>query len=789
MFFNTQTSTLCSYNGKKYYTVIVHKEHDKDIIRNFLNSIGKRRESIPDRSVKVEDLKNHSKTRATYLLTDEEAELLKNHGKVKSINIDRSFHREASTEIIEYEMFNFKDRSTNNPNSFRDLQRFKNISFKQRNKIKSGRKEVLDTRTPAPLLFDRYHGTDYPLYSVHGIDSLSATQPPRTYPAEMVLPGTATGQLLRLQQKENPWITNNYPPSTFIEQTLSYYPFKNKGAGEDVDFIVLDSGVFLGHPEFNEISIPSITPKNYVKGNALRQIPQSNGATGSCQVLDIILDSPALIDPDYFYGDLINEKTFIRFDGTRVPYASAAIDWWGTNQLSARSAKFVSPSNGGSATGNNDFGKINYGSYEYFNRPLTPLGVNPPGNYSRDLYYGDPLSFVPAFSYAKHGTKVAGLAYGRTQGYAYNSNKWSLVINSRGGDDWENAFDVIKVFHKIKPTPIDKTEKNPTVVTSSVGPGYGQVFLQNFFFKDDAGNKKPFIYSTFRGVTTELPAPSGDRSTLNQYLSSMQHINSEMVENSISEAGKEMIESGVFFFQAGKNSNTNVVDASHPNYNNFLDSKAEYTQPQPYATTSDGTISAYMYSSRRGMPEQIGKTSTGEYPVILVGALDDTFYQNKELKAYYSNSGNGIDLWAPADGTMTATKKILGSKYSDFHRSAYVGPTYLRKDISPYPGALSAVNERFDGTSAATPVAAGFCVTLIANHRNWIWSDLKSWIKNELVGQPKSTFLNEVGDPSSPDDPAWNWYPDNERTQDFGSRGIYYPEGQLPKIPYLTDNF
>ena len=43
MFFNTQTSTLCSYNGKKYYTVIVHKEHDKDIIRNFLNSIVKRR--------------------------------------------------------------------------------------------------------------------------------------------------------------------------------------------------------------------------------------------------------------------------------------------------------------------------------------------------------------------------------------------------------------------------------------------------------------------------------------------------------------------------------------------------------------------------------------------------------------------------------------------------------------------------------------------------------------------------------------------------------------------------
>ena len=275
----------------------------------------------------------------------------------------------------------------------------------------------------------------------------------------------------------------------------------------------------------------------------------------------------------------------------------------------------------------------------------------------------------------------------------------------------------------------------------------------------------------------------------------MFNFNGEVVEDSITEAGAEMIDSGAFFFQAGKNSNTNVVDASHPNYNNFIDSRAEYTEPQPYVYTTDGAVSIYFYTSRRGMPEQIGKTPTGEYPVFLIGALDDTFYQNKEMKATYSVNGNGVDLWAPADGVLAASKKTINGVGSN---DASFGGNYLRKDILSFSDALTSVNQRFSGTSASTPIAASFCTTLIANHRNWIWSDLKSWIKNELVGQPKSTFLNEIGDPSSPDDPLWNWYPDAEIKDgappssyigSFGSRGIYYPEGTLPKIPYLTDNF
>ena len=520
MLFNTQTTTLCSYNGKKYYVVTVYKDHDKDVIKNFLNSIGRRRENIPDRKVNVEDLKNHSKKRATYLLTDEEAELLRTHEKVKSVNFDRTFHREITTEIIEYEMFNYKNRSTNNPNSFADLERLKNISFKQRNKIKSGRLETPDTRTPAPLLFDRYHNTDYPLYSFHGVDSIKqpdGATAPYSYPIEITLPGIATYQLIRLQQKQNPWITNNYPTSSFIKQTEKNYPFKNKGAGEDVDFIVLDSGVWCGHQEFNNNVLQTIDPKNYRKGNALREIPQSNGDTGSCGVLDIMLDGPGLIDPDYFYGDLINEKTYERFDGTIIPQQSAALDWWGTNQLSARSAKYVSPSNGGTATGDNDFGKINYGSYETYNIEAIAQGNTPPNNLSRILYCGD-SSLSPPFTFAGHGTSCAGLAYGRTQGHAYNSNKWSLVNNSRGGDDWENSFDVIKIFHKLKPTPAGKIEKNPTVVTSSIGPGYGQVLTQTVFFYNTAGEVIPNIYSTFRGATTALPIPTIAQTFCNIYI-------------------------------------------------------------------------------------------------------------------------------------------------------------------------------------------------------------------------------------------------------------------------------
>ena len=85
----------------------------------------------------------------------------------------------------------------------------------------------------------------------------------------------------------------------------------------DVDCIVLDNGVWTGHPEF---VTDDEDPQHYISGNVL-------SAHGRSGVLDILLDAPYYLDPDFFNSN----PSFLlttRWDGTRVPTDTAAKNWW-----------------------------------------------------------------------------------------------------------------------------------------------------------------------------------------------------------------------------------------------------------------------------------------------------------------------------------------------------------------------------------------------------------------------------------------------------------------------------
>jgi subtilisin family serine protease len=83
----------------------------------------------------------------------------------------------------------------------------------------------------------------------------------------------------------------------------------------------------------------------------------------------------------------------------------------------------------------------------------------------------------------------------------------------------------------------------------------------------------------------------------------------------------------------------------------------------------------------------------------------------------YSDRGEGIDIYAPADGTLSANKSYTNE-----------GP---RPDTYPgfsYNGGV-AYDTAFSGTSAACPVTAGFLATVIEHNRDWSWRELKEWIQ------------------------------------------------------------
>jgi hypothetical protein len=732
---------------KNYYTVTVKDSNDKERIKHDLTCCTEGLANIPDRECPCVDLKKYSSKRATYLLTDEEAEELKKDSRVKSINLDIRYYDDIHDEII-----HFAD-----PPSFNDLKRSKNKSLPKRFKIINAGKSP----TPPLEYYNRYNDNDYPMYSVFGLsNSNHEIQQDAKWSSYL---NNNTQQIYRLQQKENPWIVNNLSRLDFIEHTPTIRPLQHKGAGEDVDIIINDLGTWHGHVEFNQNAINAKNPRDYRNGNALREVSQSNGANGTCNVLDIYLDAPALIDPDFFYDPSeIEERTIVRWDGTRLPAAPAAIDWWNNNSLDYRSPKYVSPENGGTATGDNDFGEIYYVVYDDL-RDYVHDEVST-GEFARVWMCGrnDINCAYP------HGTECAGLAYGRTFGWAYNANKWSLSIGA-ATNDFESNCDIIKIFHKLKPTPSNKSEKNPTIVSSSVGLGETVGSVRDTVFGAEGK------YFTWRGETTEAPLTE----SLNNHLSGMSYTLFEIEDDSMTQAGDELIEAGVIYIQAAANGNSNIVKPDHPNFNNFLHTDSQVQAPGP--AIQRGARNVFLTTSRRGFPMHIGKTEDYEYPAILVGALDDFIYEGKEIKADYSSNGNGIDLWSPADGTLAPY----------YYDSNPLTTGYIRRIDDTLPGSdWRSINIYFSGTSAATPIAAGFLTTLIAHHRDWDWRDLKKWINEELVGQPKDQFYNEAGDPDSPDDPAWNFNPvPTGYSSVAGSINTFLPDGELPKIPYLTDNW
>jgi hypothetical protein len=100
----------------------------------------------------------------------------------------------------------------------------------------------------------------------------------------------ASFQLYRCMQKDDPWVIDGNDNTVFTSR-LEYY-----GDGSDVDVVVSDESCWFGHSEFRRNAPNSSNPTNYVGGNAL-------DPNGTCDVLDLVLDAPYYIDPDWFNAD------------------------------------------------------------------------------------------------------------------------------------------------------------------------------------------------------------------------------------------------------------------------------------------------------------------------------------------------------------------------------------------------------------------------------------------------------------------------------------------------------
>jgi len=669
-------------SGKKEYCIGCYSKDDWEFIHEELKKDGSLEDNIPTSSVTVTDDKLNSDTRGVYLLTDAEAEDLKKHSRVKYVHVNPAAYPGTYAD---------------NPD---DIASSEPLSPKQ-----------------------RYSSTVKHQRDVSG--SYLPSSP------NISLLNRGGYQLLRHTKKIDSWYGQN--DATIIDSDTDQY-----GTGEDVDLIVCDTDMWFGHIEFqnpalisnikqsnNSTAASTSAPINYIGGNVLRSGYSSSSTTGTCDLLDLVLDAPYYIDPAWFEADAGNRLT-TRWDGTKVPVESVARSWWSNS--SQRSSEFASA------------GTITSSSITNYTRAGS--------NGSNTAYHTGTGS---------HGTPCASQAYGRQYGWAYNANKWFLNLYGTNNIGLENGFDIQKIFHQTKPVNPKYGTKDPTVSSNSWGLRQGTSSSGYYYFREGATGGSGISYSTPPAFMNNFYNTIYGRRRCNEYVDGHAAIT----------AGDELIESGVIFVCAAGNHNQKLVQSSHPDYNNYYASSANTNYADAKTNGIWSLINnapAYNSINRPGFPQQIGvdrTTTPYTYKTIAIGALDDDHnVSGKEQKVSYSNMGNAVDCFASADDTLSACDD--NGTFTKYNRyDAYY--TYNSSN------SVESEDRRFSGTSSACPITAGLIATKLQYNRSWTYADIKNWLTN-TVGDLSSTYFYTGTEATTATDSNWS---DVNNLQGASPRIIY----------------
>jgi hypothetical protein len=464
--------------------------------------------------------------------------------------------------------------------------------------------------------------------------------------------------------------------------------------GKNVDVIIHDSGIMQYHPEFLDDD-------------------------GKSRVRDVVLDGPYYIDPSYFTS---NSHTYTKPDGRIGITTASAHAWW--ENSSSRSGSFSSVGT-----------------------------VAIPDNYTIANTLG--IGGTSHTMTSSHGTGCAGLSAGKNFGLAFESNIWNMsAISSPTSMSIESSYDLMKIFHQNKPTNTATGRKNPTVVNGSWGyfAGFNSGTNVMYSFKGSTGNFTGYA-SNSTGVQAMAYGLNSGSVYNRQFATSSR-------SNSTETAGDEMVNAGVIYVTSAGNSNQRLgLGLSDPHLNDYLTTlNGADTRTGVPGYNVSGTVP----SGHRNYihPANIGYNTTTDYhPAVCVGAMDDFIESNyQERKASYSNNGPGVDVWAPADETLSAGM-----------RAANGDQLGTEVNFSRYNSNF--VDRYFNGTSAASPVVAGVVALFLQSKPSATSAEVKDFIRTQASQMlPNSEWSNPY-----PTDNNAEYWRDAYNNRGAANRVVYDP--------------
>ena len=265
--------------------------------------------------------------------------------------------------------------------------------------------------------------------------------------------------------------------------------------------------------------------------------------------------------------------------------------------------------------------------------------------------------------YDGHGTHVAGIAVGKTYGFAKGARIYALKVaglegtgDSSTGISVTDCFDVIKEWHKAKPVDPSTGYKRPTIVNMSWG--YGRSYT--------SASEINYRGTSYTGAAIDS---ANERLTygLVPYLVSAGTYQTNVRIASVDTDVQEMIDEGIHVVIAAGNRSHKIDVDGGDDYNN-------------YAVL--GGVTTYYH--RGSSPFSDG--------AHLVGNIDSNLNADgKEQKAVSSETGPGVSIYAPGTNIMSATSTT--NRWGE--------------DDGPYPGSESYLITNISGTSMAAPQIAG----------------------------------------------------------------------------------
>lgn len=282
-----------------------------------------------------------------------------------------------------------------------------------------------------------------------------------------------------------------------------------------------------------------------------------------------------------------------------------------------------------------------------------------------------------------HGTHCAGIAAGKTYGWAKNSRIYAVKVAGLEGPTDPNvgipvsdAFDVIKEWHNNKPVDSATGVKRPTIVNMSWGYLTRYTSVSEIVYRgtsytgvdiDNTDKRLAFGLvptSDIFGFTTNVRIPSVDADV------------------------EEMIDAGIHVCIAAGNRYHKIDIEGGDDYNN-------------YAVTNTGT----KYYHRGSSPS--------DARAHIVGNIDSSLHPGSlEQAAASSEKGPGVSVWAPGTDIMSATSTT--NRFTD----------------GPYPGDTDFKITNISGTSMAAPQVAGLLGLFMQLNPGSTPAQAKAFIEN-----------------------------------------------------------